>query len=234
MQPYFFPYLGYYALIANTDRWVVFDTVQYTPKSWMNRNRILHPKEGWQYITVPLKNSSQSIRICEARVKDFGATRERILGQLDHYRKKAPHFQQVRTLVEQAFAASKSDLLRDLSMESLRVVCEYLGVPFRSEVSSIEKYALPAGLGPGQWALEISAVLGAREYINPPGGVALFDDAAFRTRGIELKFLTLPKFAYECGPYEFVEHLSILDVLMWNSPEAVRGVLREPTQIANC
>ena len=44
MQPYFFPYLGHFALIAHTDAWVVFDITQYTPKTWMNRNRVLHPK----------------------------------------------------------------------------------------------------------------------------------------------------------------------------------------------
>ncbi len=51
MQPYFFPYLGHFGLIAACDRWVVFDTCQYTPRSWMNRNRVLHPAEGWTWAT---------------------------------------------------------------------------------------------------------------------------------------------------------------------------------------
>ena len=40
MQPYFFPYIGYFQLIANTDQFIFFDIVQYNKRSWMNRNRI--------------------------------------------------------------------------------------------------------------------------------------------------------------------------------------------------
>jgi WbqC-like protein family len=43
MQPYFCPYLGHFALIAAVDQRIVFDVTQYTPKTWMNRNPILHP-----------------------------------------------------------------------------------------------------------------------------------------------------------------------------------------------
>lgn len=46
MQPYFFPYLGHFSLIAASDAWIVFDVRQYTPRTWMNRNRILHPTGG--------------------------------------------------------------------------------------------------------------------------------------------------------------------------------------------
>ena len=90
MQPYFFPYLGYFELIARVDRWVVFDVVQYNAKSWMNRNRILHPKEGWQYITVPVEKAPRGTLIRDIRVKDMVDSRERVLGQMVHYKKKAP------------------------------------------------------------------------------------------------------------------------------------------------
>jgi hypothetical protein len=47
MQPYFFPYLGYFSLIDYVDHWVVFDNVQFVKQSWVNRNRVLnfHKKE---------------------------------------------------------------------------------------------------------------------------------------------------------------------------------------------
>ena len=47
MQPYFFPYLGYYQLMMAVERWIVFDIVKYADRSWMNRNRVLHPTTGW-------------------------------------------------------------------------------------------------------------------------------------------------------------------------------------------
>ena len=72
MQPYFFPYLGHFALIASTDQWVVFDVTQYTPRSWMNRNRVLHPQRGWIYVNAPLAQSSISLRTREARLNILG------------------------------------------------------------------------------------------------------------------------------------------------------------------
>ena len=54
MQPYFFPYLGYYSLIAATDHWVVFDTAQYIRRGWVNRNRVLSTgSDGWKYAENP-------------------------------------------------------------------------------------------------------------------------------------------------------------------------------------
>ena len=75
---------------------------------------------------------------------------------------------------------------------------------------------IPEAAHPGGWAVEISSVLGATHYINPVGGKQIFVPDEFRERGIELSFLPPPRLEYDCSPYEFIEHLSILDVLMWN------------------
>lgn len=223
MQPYFFPYLGYYELMARTDRWIVFDVVKYTPKSWMNRNRILHPTQGWQYITVPVAHTGPDMLIRDARVVDREAAARRILGQLDHYRaRRAPHFSAVQELVRGALLGGDSELLRDVNARSLSLTCAYLGLDVHMEVLSQMNLPLPPIDDPGQWALEISTALGADEYLNPPGGRELFDPAAFAARGIKLSFTELPRFEYDCRPYGFIPHLSMLDVLMWNAPEPVR------------
>src|ERR1700728_2689558 len=104
MQPYFFPYLGHFALIANVDAWIVFDITQYTPKTWISRNRVLHPSSGANWVSVPLRNSSISIKIGEARVLDLAAAAKSTLGKLSHYRRKAPYARQVEEIVESTFA----------------------------------------------------------------------------------------------------------------------------------
>jgi hypothetical protein len=226
MQPYFFPYLGYYDLINRTDRWVVFDVVQYKPKSWMNRNRILDPKGGFQYVTVPVERHVGSGSIRDVRVADAPESLQRILGQIQHYRKaRAPFFTPVRDLIRGAFERGGSGRLVDLNVASLDLVCSYIGIPFRAMVLSESGMELPAIDRPGQWAVEISSALGATEYINPPGGREIFDESEFARRGIRLRFTELVDFRYETGPYAFVELLSIIDVLMWNSPEAVHAYL---------
>lgn len=225
MQPYFFPYLGHFALIANCDRWVVFDITQYTPKTWMNRNRVLHPSGGTMYVTVPLSNSSQSILTREARVKDPAQAHSSVRGRLSHYKRSAPFYGEVLGLLDAAFEESTSDSLVELDVAALRAACAYLGLPFHYSICSELDLDLEPSPGPGGWAPAIASALGADAYLNPAGGRSLFDPAEFARRGIELRFLEMPAFVYETGPFEFEPHLSILDVLMWNPPDRVREAI---------
>ncbi|HEX4098648.1 MAG TPA: WbqC family protein [Caulobacteraceae bacterium] len=223
MQPYFFPYLGYFELIQLSDDWVVFETVKYKPKSWMNRNRILHPRSGWQYVSTPIEKHTESGLIKDARQVDPGAARERILGQIDHYRlKRAPYFDQVRELIERSFARAGSSLLADVNVSSLEEVCAYLDLEFRPRRLSEMGLDIPPIEHAGQWAVEISDLLGAPIYINAPGGRGIFHPEEFAARGIELLFLVPRPMRYATPGYEFVENLSILDVMMWNAPERIR------------
>jgi len=226
MQPYFFPYLGHFSLIAAVDEWIVFDITQYTPKSWMNRNRILHPKAGWQYITVPLSNSSISIKTHEAKILDIPGTKASITGKLSHYKKKAPYFEAVNALVNEVFDLATDDSLVHLDVLGLQAVCRYLGIPFNYRVCSEMNLSLPDNLGPGEWALEISSQLGADSYVNPASGRGLFDKKAFADRGISLQFVQPGEFSYKTGSCQYEPFLSILDVLMWSRPEVVADAVR--------
>lgn len=231
MQPYFFPYLGHFALIAAVDEWIVFDVTQYTPKTWMNRNRILHPKEGWQYVTVPLANSSISIKTHEARVLDVAAARNSVLGKLSAFRRQAPHYAQVKRLVEDAFARVRTDSLSELNTHTLATVCEYLGVPFRHRVCSQLGLDFPAEMEPGQWAPFVCAALGASTYVNPAGGRELFDPTDFARVGVELQFAEFDEFRYDPAPWRYEPHLSILDVLLWNDARRVADALRSHARL---
>lgn len=227
MQPYFFPYLGHFSLIAAVDEWIVFDITQYTPKSWMNRNRILHPSAGWQYVTVPLSNSSISIKTHEAKVLNCGGAKANIIGKLSHYKKKAPYFKPVNALVNEVFDSTTDDSLVHLNVRGLDVVCKYLDIPFNYRICSELNLPLPEKLGPGEWALEICSLLGATTYVNPASGQDLFNSAEFTRRGISLHYAQPTEFVYDTAPYQYELNLSILDVLMWNPPEAVVEAVRK-------
>ena len=227
MQPYFFPYIGYFDLIFRSDVWVVFDIAQFQPKSWMYRNRMLHPTKGWQYISVTLSGKSQNMCICDVFLSDPFADCQKIIRQLEHYKKRAPFYSNVISLVHEAFSRATSKKLVDLNVACLAAVCEHLKIEFQPVVASTEQFPLAEIQHPGQWALEISACLGADTYINPPNGRPLFRPQEFHERGIHLAFTELSKVVYDCTPYTFEPHLSILDVLMWNSPDQIRNYLRQ-------
>jgi hypothetical protein len=232
MQPYFFPYLGYFQLIAAVERGVIFDTAQYSRKSWMNRNRILDGKGGWQYINVPV-NTRLGASIQATTVIDHAAALQRILGQLEHYRGKAPFYREVRELVRCAFASVTGSGIGNLNTQSLKAVCDYLDLAFGWTRLSAMNLELPPIQHPGQWALEISSQLGARRYINAPGGREIFVASEWQERGIELCFLDLSPFVYCTEPYDLIENLSILDVLMWNEPASVTAYIRENTRLTS-
>ncbi len=232
MQPYFFPYMGHFSLIAHTDEWIVFDITQYTPKTWMNRNRILHPQSGWNWVSVPLSNSSISIKTMDARIQDIQSTGKSILGKLSHYRKTAPYYFEVESIVREVFSSSKDDdSLVHLNLKGLDLICEYIGLPFKRNICSEMGLVFPKEIDAGGWALEICSQLGADSYLNPVGGKALFDTTRFKERGIELNFLRSLEFSYETATFPFIPGLSIIDVLMWNDPAKVHHAIKTGVEI---
>ncbi|WP_434677607.1 WbqC family protein [Pseudomonas sp. R1-18] len=230
MQPYFFPYLGYFQLIDSVKDGIIFDTVRYKRKSWMNRNRILNANGGWQYINVPVKTSEGTL-IKDALVIDPPAAQRQICGQLLHYKSKAPFYREVMHLVDSVFSSVHDPAIGELNTRSLSVVCDYLDLNFNWATCSRMQLDLPPIQHAGQWALEISSRLGASRYVNLPGGRDIFVANEWEERGIELRFLAPSSFVYSTAPYNFEENLSILDVLMWNPPQAVKGYIRSNTQV---
>ena len=226
MQPYFLPYLGYFDLIRNTDRWIVFDTPQYIRHGWVNRNRILHPRSGWQYMIVPLRRHSHQAPIQDIEIDRGLPWQQRIVGQLSHYRRRAPHYRFTVEFLREALDFSGASLAC-LNVHLLGRVCELLGIPFQGELLSDMSLALGAIEQPGDWALRIATAVGASEYINPPGGAALFDAAAFAAAGVTLTIRQPPGFEYPCPGYTFCENLSIVDLLMWNSVAEISTFLSQ-------
>lgn len=221
MQPYFFPYIGYFELLYRIDTWVVFDVVKYQPKSWMNRNRILHPNSGWQYINAPVNKKENLSQISFVTLIDKQKAYKRLIAQLDHYKKNAPFYDDVINIIKNTFASTISDKLCDLNIACLETVSEYLLINKNILRCSELSLNFENVNKPGDWAVEISDQLGASEYYNLPGGKEIFNPSTFLNKSIELIILSPSNLTYECKNYEFQQGLSILDVMMWNSPEKI-------------
>ena len=224
MQPYFFPYLGYFDLINMVDEWIVFDTPQFMRHHWINRNRILHPNAGWQYICVPLKSHHQTTPINQIEISNDTDWENGILRQLLHYKKDAPYFAEVMAFLEDCFSESESNLAR-FNINIFRKTCRKLGIDQPIRVFSEMNLSLGPIDGPQDWALRISQAVGATEYINRPGGAGLFDEKIFLECRIKLTIQTFENMTYDCGHRPYIPDLSIIDVMMWNSPEKIKQYL---------
>lgn len=236
MQPYFFPYVGYFALLQATDCWVVFDTAQYIRRGWVNRNRVLSSgAAGWKYVRVPVRHAARETRICDMQIDSGQDWRQELLQNLDAYeRRRAPFYRPVCEWLQHVLQISavqsgqhgESAAVERLSVwliHLLRATCDYLDLPFRCQVLSQMDLPLPVAADPGDWALQVATAVRADTYINAPGGRHLFDRRAFDAAGVRLQFLDPQLVPYsQGGTQPFVPGLSILDLLMWNSPDEVR------------
>lgn len=223
MQPYFLPYIGHFQLIQATDKWIVFDSAQYIRHGWINRNRILKPSnDSWQYVHVSLKKHSRNTSIKDILIKDDEIWKRRLIAQLEHYKKKAPFYKQVIALLHESFAY-QTERISDLNVNLLKRICSYLEIDFSYEIYSNMNLSHEKAIKPGDWALNISKALGATSYINPIGGVELFDIKEFKRARIDLKFLK-PNLKKKKN---FHPDLSILDVMMFLDVAEIKSKLLE-------
>jgi len=225
MQPYFLPYLGYFSLIKHTDEFILLDTVQFIRHGWIERNRILKPSDGWQYIMVPLKKYSRETIIKDIEINNDQQWKEKILAQLQHYKKQAPYFSNVIDILNEIFSKEYATIV-DLNLASLKTVCNYLGINTPIQVFSLMNIDIEPANAPDEWALNICKALGnVDEYWNPPGGQSFFDRKKYENAGINLKFHSAILTDYDQKRNVFEPGLSILDVMMFNSIEEINKML---------
>ncbi|HEY9253461.1 MAG TPA: WbqC family protein [Stenotrophomonas sp.] len=221
MQPYFFPYLGYYQLAAGVDRFVFLDDAAFITRGFIHRNQVLLDGRAYRF-TLPVAHASQNRSIAEHR---FAGGPARLLEQLRHGYARAPYFQAIYAMVESVWTVGNGNVAR-VCAASIRAVFDYLGLPLRSDDAS--SLAVP---GRGQdRILALCHQFDARAYHNPPGGRELYAADAFRAAGVQLHFLQPALPPYPQGhDLPFVAGLSMIDVLMHNRPEAVRQMLAAAT-----
>lgn len=219
MQPYLFPYLGYFKLIRAVDAFVVYDDVNYIKAGWINRNYILANGER-QLITLPLQGASQNKLINQVEV----GGPHKILQSLRHCYSNAPHFNTVYPILEDILAQTEMNLARFLDYQ-LRRLCDYLGLCPQWHISSA--LAKDNELRGQDKILSICEKLGATHYINVSGGKALYDQPSFTARGLQLSFIQPRAVSYRQFGLDFVPSLSIIDVMMLNGREQCTKLLEE-------
>lgn len=224
MQPYFFPYIGYISLIKNVDEFILLDDVQFIRHGWIERNRILKPIEGWQYIRVPLNNHSRETKIKEIQIDNNQDWKEKIIAQLTHYKKNSPFFSDVMCFIDKLFVSDFDDIV-SLNEASLKAVCNYLNIDTPIKIFSKLKIELDPINAPDEWALNICKALKADDYWNPAGGISLFYSGKYEANQVGLHFLSCRLQEYDQKRTIFEPGLSILDVMMFNNPEKINQML---------
>lgn len=220
MQPYLFPYIGYFQLIHAVDTFVVYDDVNYMKGGWINRNFILSHGAATR-LTLPLQGASPNVLINEVTVGDRRG-RAKLLKTVAQSYARAPHFKSVIPLVEEVLLFEEPNLAIYLD-HSLRKICEYLELDVRWIVSS--ELRKDSDLRGQEKVLTICEMLGATHYINLPGGRDLYVNRTFERHGLQLSFLHHEQVGYKQFTSAFIPNLSIVDVMMFNNREHCANLL---------
>jgi len=223
MQPYFFPYIGYWQLINAVDIYVIYDDVNFMKKGWINRNNILingQPK----FINLQISKASQNKLINEIELLGNETYNAKLLKTIKASYKKAPYYEEVFPLIKNIIEQDEKNLAKFLA-ESIVEISKYLGIKTKFVMSSdIEKNNSLRGQDK---IIEICKLLNADVYINSIGGRDLYLQKDFHSNGIELKFLKANEIKYKQFNNEFVPNLSIVDVMMFNATNGVNHFLEE-------
>tara|TARA_Y100001958_G_C21232777_1_gene558718 strand:- start:1709 stop:2407 length:699 start_codon:yes stop_codon:yes gene_type:complete len=222
MQPYIFPYIGYFQLMSFADKFIIYDDVNFINKGWINRNNILINNEKYMF-TVPLKNASQNVLIKDLELAHTEKWKKKFLKTIKHAYSKTPFFERIFFIINEVIN-SKSRFIIDWHLKSIYMINEYLKInTIIVESSSIYKNKQLNGQSR---ILDICYKEKCNQYINPIGGKDLYNSDVFMNQGIKLNFLKSIKLKYNQSSKVFVPWLSIIDVMMYNDIEAIQKNLK--------
>lgn len=220
MQPYFFPYLGYFQLIKCVDAFVIYDNIEFTKSGWIRRNRILNLDRD-RYIVVPVKKASDYSLVRDLEIAEAFDCKK-MLRVIKGAYQSAPYFDHAFPFLEDILAPHHQNLFEYLLCIT-KSLCAYLDIQTPFYISST--ISIDHSLKAQKKVLALCNALNADEYINPIGGKALYDKRSFAKSGIELSFHCMSDLSYRQFKDPFIPNLSIIDVMMFNSKESMKALL---------
>lgn len=223
MQPYIFPYIGYFQLINAVDKFVIYDDVNFINKGWINRNQILVSGKPHLF-TIPLKDASQNKLIHEVELAVNDPWKKKFLKTIQQSYQKAPNYQKVFLLIEEIVNFG-AETIAELTLHALRQVCAYMQID--TEIVDTSKVYNNTDLKAQERILDICRQEKASHYINPIGGMELYDKNIFEKEQIRLDFIKSVASPYLQFKNAFVPWLSIIDILMFNDDENIAKLLKE-------
>lgn len=194
MQPYYYPYVGYFELIRSVDKFVFLNNVQYIRRGWVNRNRIRWNAD-WKYLTVPVVKCDRSTLIQDILIsgKEW---------KIDHLHSLIYSYGEVQNHPCFEFLATiETNSLCQMLMDTITHTARYLGI----KTEFFDSREFPSDRSKQYRLIDICKQLNADVYLNASGGVELYDKADFECENIKLEFIESTKHNNK---------LSILDLIL--------------------
>lgn len=225
MQPYLFPYIGYFQLISAVEKFVILDDVAFIKRGWINRNQILLNNKPHLF-SVPLEKVSQHKTIKQTKISYDTNWQSNLLKTFEQAYKKAPSFLPVMELVSSVINR-KYIYISEMALRSIKEICEYLGIE-TTIIDSSEVYQNNELKGESR-IVDICLHENVSMYINSAGGRELYKIENFKQHGIEFRFIKVLPHSYKQFGNSFEPFLSVIDILMFNDKLKAKGLLEQYT-----
>ena len=222
MQPYWFPYLGYFQLFNAVDRFMLLDVVNHKPRGWVNRNRILiNHRPRW--LNLPLANASKNILIQDLQCHDKEKFSIKLLKTLHDAYAKAPYFPYAMPVFEAILTDPQTSFVS--SIESmLKHIGSYLAID--TPIIRASQQTLENSSARKNRIIALCQQQDAQQCINLAGGETIYNKQHFADCKIELMFMRMRPLKYDQYKEPFSPSLSIIDVMMFNSPKKIQEYLK--------
>jgi len=228
MQPYLLPYIGYWQLLKLVDVFVIYDNIEFSKSGWFHRNYFLIGGDK-KLFTISLKKDSNSLDVINRFLaEDSEKQIQKTLMQIKSAYRKAPYFDTVYPILQDIFSNKEKNLFGYIFF-SIEKICQYLGINTKIVRSSNIK--INHNLKAQAKVIAINKALKAKAYINTIGGRGLYDKNSFSAEAIDLKFIEPKLIEYKQFNTPFQSHMSIIDIMMFNSIEQISDMLENYTLI---
>ena len=218
MQPYFFPYIGYWQLISVADTFVIYDDVNFIKQGYVNRNNMLQNQKAHLF-TLELIGASSNKKINEIKI---GGNSNKLLKTIKQNYSKSPFYKDVFPVLDEILNNEEKELSKFLGF-SLERIAGYLDIDtkflYSSDIKNDKTFKAQDRL------IDMSKILNATGYINAIGGVELYGKEVFSQNDINLSFLKTHEISYKQFNNAFVSDLSIIDIMMFNSKDEIKKML---------
>jgi hypothetical protein len=209
MQPTFYPWSGYFNLIAESNQFIFLDDVQLEKQSWQTRNRyIINGTVQW--ISIPIRTERLSQKISETKIVDFHRWSKKFIASFKQNYGKHPQFKEAYEVIDYVLGFSELNLA-EFNINIIKFVAEKINL--KTEFLKTSDLIIPGERT--ERLVNICDYFNADEYLSPTGSKDYLERDGF----VKLSKCKLRYQSYVPGPYpqkgtsEFVSHLSILDIV---------------------
>ncbi|WOD06183.1 WbqC family protein [Marinomonas sp. GJ51-6] len=236
MQPYFFPYLGYFQLIHKSQLFLLYDLVDFQKRSYMTRNFIVDRSSQVHSIHIPVEKSAIGTKICDVTIAENWSG-EYMCRKIRTVYSRSLYFEEVYPCLERILL-NRTLSLSDFNVFGIKQICDLLSISTQVMTSSeivknaeqLESRLCQTTSAPVycERILFLCDLLKVDTYINPEGGQGLYQKEYFGNKGVKLLFNFADLTRHRNGENTF-KYASIIDVLMINGIEETKKILSMST-----